>query len=200
MKYILFSIIIFLVSSNSIASVDMIREFKFGILDHDISYLFTKNGRERSIDLNIEVIFTPSLNVFSGTLYPALGASINTHSDTSKVYFDARLEYSYEHRLFFVIGLGGAVHNGHSENCERIEEGNDGNQICFFNFSFDNIDDALHTKFLGSRFLFHIPLEFGYRINEKYNVSLYLDHISNYDTQDFNEGLDAIGIRFGFLY
>lgn len=153
-----------------------IRELKFGVLRHDVDNLWSGFSREGGVDLNFEAIFSPFWDVAGGTVRPALGASINTSGDTSKVYFDARWEYGDEEGLFFGFGVGGALHNG-----ENRLVNND-------------------RKALGSRLLFHIPLEIGYRPNENQSISVYFDHVSNAYTQDENEGLDTLGVRFGFRY
>jgi hypothetical protein len=79
-------------------------------------------------------------------------------------------------RLFFDLGLGAAVHDG-------------------------NLDDRDPTrKALGSRVLFHIPLELGYRLDEHDSLSVYFEHTSNAYTQEFNEGLDRLGLRYGYRF
>jgi len=153
-----------------------VHEIKGGALIHDVDNLWSNFSREDGIDLNIEAIFTPSVDVLGGTIRPALGASINTSGDTSKVYLDARWEYAATNGLFFAFGVGGAIHNGE----ERLVS-ND-------------------QKALGSKVLFHIPIEVGYHIDAHHGVSVYFDHISNAYTQDENEGLDTLGLRYGYRF
>ena len=45
--------------------------------------------------------------------------------------------------------------------------------------------------------LFHIPIELGYRFDARNSISVYFEHVSNWDLADANEGLDAIGLRYG---
>jgi len=158
------------------ASSGIVHEIKAGALIHDVDNLWSGFSRENGTDLNIEATFTPSWDIAGGTVRPALGASINSTGDTSKLYLDARWEYEAGGGLYFGFGVGAAVHNGekHLVNTQ--------------------------TKALGSKVLFHIPLEIGYRLNQHHSISLYFDHISNAYTQDENEGLDTLGIRYGYRF
>lgn len=173
------AIIFFIPASMSSArdGIDrFIHEIKGGVLFHDMDNMWSSFDRESGVDINAEVILAPSLEILGGEIRPALGTSINTSGDTSKLYFDARWEYGIENGLFFAIGAGGAIHDG-----ERHLVSND-------------------KKALGSRLLFHIPIEVGYHINAHHGVSVYFDHVSNANTQHENEGLDTLGVRYGYRF
>ena len=107
---------------------------------------------------------------------PAIGASINSGGQTSHAYIDARWQYETPSGIFFGLGVGAAVHDGNLEATDP------------------------DRKALGSRVLFHIPLELGYRFDPHNSFSLYFEHTSNAYTQDVNEGLDRIGIRYGYRF
>ncbi len=154
----------------------ILHELRGGILAHDVDHLWSGFSRERGTDINIEAIFTPHLEILGGDLRPALGTSINTTGDTSKVYLDGRWQYDFESNFYVSVGLGVAVHNG-----EQHLTSND-------------------RKALGSSVLFHIPLEAGYLIDNHNSLSIYFDHISNAYTQDENEGLDTLGFRYGYRF
>lgn len=132
-----------------------------------------ENGR---VDLNAELTFAPSVRFLGGVVRPAIGGTWNTEGDTSKAYFDARWRYETGSGLYFGVGLGAAVHDGHTGV------------------------DALDRKALGSRVLFHIPFEIGYYIDRHNSVSIYFEHISNGYTQRYNEGLDSLGVRYGYRF
>jgi hypothetical protein len=55
-------------------------------------------------------------------------------------------------------------------------------------------------KALGSRVLFHIPVEIGYRLDEHNSLSAYFEHMSNAYTVDPNEGMDRLGVRYGYRF
>ncbi len=164
-----------MVVAPAASAEDLVSELKIGILDHDVPDLWSGFRREEDgADINVEALLSPSVLFFGGTIRPAIGATINTQGDTSHAYVDARWQYELPGGVFFGVGLGGAIHDG----------------------EVDPVDPD--RKALGSRLLFHIPAELGYRFDEHSSLSLYFEHTSNAYTQDSNEGLDRLGIRYGY--
>ena len=155
---------------------NFVREIRIGALAHDVDNLWSGFSREGGADINIEAVFTPSWGIAGGAVRPALGGSFNTSGDTSKIYLDARWEYGEEEGIFFGFGVGAAVHNGEKHLVNT------------------------NTKALGSKVLFHIPLEIGYRLDTHHGISVYFDHVSNAYTQDENEGMDTLGVRYGYKF
>lgn len=155
----------------------LVHEIKGGVLAHDVPDLWSGFRLEdNAADINVEASLTPSLPVLFGVLRPAIGATINTRGDTNHAYIDARWEVELPARLFFATGLGAAIHDGETDPV------------------------AVDKKALGSRVLFHIPIELGIRLDARSSLSVYFEHISNAETQDFNEGLDRIGVRYGYRF
>lgn len=148
---------------------------KGGVLDHDSDGLWSGTNREDGVDINLEAIFTPSLTIWSGVVRPAVGASVNTSGDTSKIYGDARWQYDFRNGLFIMVGIGLALHDGETEPTASM-------------------------KGLGSPLLFHAPLEFGCHLTPHYSLSIYFDHVSNAYLSDHNEGLDTWGMRVGYHF
>lgn len=163
-------------NADDIDASTIFHEISVGVLDHDTDNLWSGFSRESGVDINIEALFSPSFEVLGGAIRPALGASINTSGDTSKLYAGARWRYEFEQGVFFGVGLGGAVHNGDTD--------------------FESVD----RKALGSKVLFHIPIEVGYRFADHYVASIYFDHVSNASLADANEGMDTLGVRFGYRF
>lgn len=95
---------------------------------------------------------------------------------TVAVILDARWEYEFETGAYVGLGFGAAVHDG--------ETGGPG----------------ADERALGSPVLFHIPVEAGYRFDGHHGVSLYFDHISNANLADHNEGLNTLGLRYGYRF
>jgi lipid A 3-O-deacylase len=151
-------------------------EAKFGILAHDVPDLWSGFQLERGIDLNAELLFTPSLPFLWGDIRPALGITANTAGHTSKGYLGARWQIDTASGIFFGLGLGAAIHDGHLG------------------------PDAADRKALGSRVLFHIPAEIGYRLDQHHSISVYFEHMSNGNTHRYNEALDGLGLRYGYRY
>jgi len=162
--------------NNATHKTNLFHQVKFGVLAHDVGDLWSGFNREDGIDLNIEATLRLSYTVLGGTLRPAIGGSINTAGNTSIGYIDALWQYDFNTKIFFVIGIGAAVHNGKKK----------------FTTS--------EQKALGSRVLFHVPLELGYYVTPQTTVSAYFSHISNANAAKENEGLDTIGVRFGYIF
>ena len=154
----------------------LIQELRLGVLVHDMPGLWSGFRLERGADINAEAILSPALPLFGGNLRPVIGASISTSGQTSKVYFDARWMIEARSGFFLGLGIGAAVHNG----------------------LIDPTD--VDRKALGSRVLFHFPLEIGYRFDRHNSLSLYFDHVSNGYTRAYNEGLDSLGVRYGYRF
>jgi len=155
----------------------IVQELKIGVLDHDVPDLWSGFRAEpNSADINVEAIFSPSVSFLGGTISPALGASISTIGATSDGYLDARWQMETGCGIFLGLGVGGAVHNGQL----KLEDWD--------------------RKALGSRVLFHIPLEIGYRFDEHNSLSAYFEHMSNAYTVSPNEGLDRLGVRYGYRF
>lgn len=151
-----------------------VNEVKLGVLYHDVDGLWSGFRREDGVDLNAEIIFAPKLDILWGAIRPAVGGSFNTAGDTSKAYADLRYQFEHGSGAFFGVGLGGAVHDGELENTDPDQ------------------------KALGTQFLFHTSLEAGWRFARRHAISVYFDHISNASLGDENQGLDTLGLRYGY--
>ena len=150
---------------------------RLGLLVHDMGGLWSNTRSEGGVDWNAEIVFKkPSLMLWGGAILPNFGLSVNSRGDTSKVYGGGVWEFQFGKGFFFNVGTGLAVHNGQLES-----------------------DDA-NKKQLGSRILFREPIEFGYTFNEHHRISIMFDHISNAGLADPNEGLDTLGVRYGYQF
>ncbi len=155
----------------------LVYQLKTGLLAHDVPELWSGFRRETSsADINIEAELSPSMTAFFGTIRPAVGGTINTDGQTSHVYVDARWTIDLPRGFFFATGLGGAIHDG---NVDKRDP---------------------DRKALGSRVLFHVPIEVGYHFDAHNAVSAYFEHTSNGYTMRYNEGLDRVGIRYGYTF
>ena len=157
--------------------VGYLHGIRAGVLAHDVDDLWSGTRKEGGVDLNSEIIFSrPSFSLMSGNLRPNLGLSINTQGDTSKLYGGILWELETKSGIFFNLGVGVAVHNGELDT---------------------NQEDK---KSLGSRVLLRIPIEIGYSIAKHHQISILFDHISNAFLVDPNEGLDTLGLRYGYRF
>ena len=151
-------------------------EMRIGLLYHDLG-LWGGSSLEHGIDFNGELIFSPSVEILGGLLRPNLGFSLNDQGDTSKIYAGGIWEYSPAGTWFVDLGLGFAVHNGVTDD-----------------------GDAEQSNQLGSRLLFRSAIEAGFTIKDRHRLSLMFDHVSNAYLADPNEGLDTLGIRYGWRF
>ena len=150
--------------------------FSGGILAHGVTAVSQAGFEERGVTFNGEIDFVPFLKVLGGSIYPEIGADLTTAGGTSYVYADLKYEIMGPGNSFFGIGLGGAVHDRYL-----------------------NATSSYHNA-LGSRVLFHIPLEAGLAFADHYRVSVYFEHVSNGYLASPNEGLDNVGLRFGYRF
>lgn len=151
--------------------------FRLGLLAHDVGGLWSHTRAEDGMDMNVEVVFSqPRFMLWEGAVLPNLGVSINNQGDTSKAYAGVVWEFLFASGFFFNIGFGLTVHDGQLES-----------------------EDA-NKKQLGSRILFREPLEFGFTFRERHRISILFDHISNAYLAEPNEGLDTLGVRYGFQF
>jgi hypothetical protein len=105
-----------------------------------------------------------------------VGASLNTRGDTSKIYGGFLLQWEPDSAFFFSTGLDLALHDG------RLDT------------------DSADRKSLGSRVLFRIPIEIGYALNRRHRIILAFDHISNAYLASPNEGMDTLGLVYGYRF
>lgn len=168
---------VLLFSAVPVQAEGLIHEISVGSLYHDVPGLWSGFRLEKeSLDINVEAQLSPSMQLWFFTLRPAIGGTINTAGQTSHAYVDARLNYEWPTGVFLGFGVGVAVHDGHI-----------------------GIDDP-YSKALGSRVLFHAPIELGYRLDAHNSLSAYFEHTSNGYTQRYNEALDRIGVRYGYRF
>ncbi len=150
---------------------------RLGLLVHDIGGLWAQTRAEGGADVNAEIVFRkPSCMLWGGAILPNFGLSINSQGDTSKIYGGVVWEFLFSNGLFFNIGTGLAFHNGQLES-----------------------DDS-NKKELGSRILFREPIEFGITFCERHRISILFDHVSNAYLARPNEGLDTLGVRYGYQF
>jgi lipid A 3-O-deacylase len=169
-------------SKMAAAQAQIVDEFKFGVLAHDIG-LFGKHV-ESGADLNFEMLFTPPgfLSVI-GSPRPHLGGSLNTAGSTNSGYFGLTWGVALIQNLF---GWGG----------DLFLNGSVGGA---FQDGFHN-DAPPGRKKLGSTALFRGSLELGYQLSPTVSISGFVDHMSNAGLAQHNAGITDAGARLGFKF
>jgi hypothetical protein len=168
-----------LLACPALAEQGWLREIRGGPLWHDVDGLWSDERVERGIDWNAELLLWKKGLVLPfglGSLHPNLGASVNDAGDTSKVYAGVLLDLETPFGLFLDLGIGGAWHDGARETRDP------------------------DRKELGSRLLFRIPIELGYAFTEHHRLMVSFDHVSNAGLASPNEGLDTLGVRYGYRF
>ena len=154
---------------------DFLSEVRLGGLAHDQGP-FSSN-KEDGFDMNLEVLFlSPDFLDAIGSPRPHAGLTLNSSGDTSQAYLGLSWEWDFWDGAFAGFSLGGAVHDGETTNA------------------------PLDRKELGCPVLFRESIDVGYRFDKTNALMVHLDHISNAKLCDTNEGLENIGIRYGYRF
>jgi len=166
-------------------------EFKFGILAHDVHFL---GGKEHGVDLNPEIIFaSPVSDAWAASVpaylrwmvqpRPTIGGEINTAGFTNQAYVGANWSWLLAAN---VLRPGDGIALGY-----------------FFGPGFndgDIIAKAPNRKSLGSHVLFREAFDLGYLINPVYQVSAFIDHVSNGGLAKQNQSINDVGVRLGVRF
>ena len=166
-------------------------ELKLGILAHDAHFL---GGKEHGVDINPELIFaSPVTDAVAATVpaylrwmvqpRPTIGGEINTDGFTNQGYVGATWSWLLAGNVF-MPGDGIALSYFFGPGF------NDG----------DIIGKAPNRKSLGSHILFREALDLGYLITPVYQVSVFIDHVSNGGLAKQNQSINDVGVRFGFRF
>ena len=166
-------------------------EFRFGILDHDAHFL---GGKEKGIDLNPEVNWqSPVSDAWAATVpawirwavqpRPTIGGEINTDGFTNQAYIGANWAWRLASN---VLRPGDGIILGY-----------------FFGPGFN--DGEIKTsrpdrKALGSHILFREALDIGYEFMPGWEISAFIDHVSNGGLAKQNQSINDVGIRFGVRF
>ena len=149
-----------------------------GVLSHDRG-LFS-NRTEEGVNLNAEIQFrafeTDYWSVI-GSPRPHIGASINTTGDTSLGYAGLTWSWDATDDIFLDGAFSVVVHDGELDS------------------------DLPDRRDFGSRVLFRLGVEVGYRLAARHAITLFADHASHGRLldSDNNDGLETVGVRYHFL-
>jgi len=148
---------------------------RFGLSLHDVNLL--GNQKEEGTDGVAEILFrSPELLAPIGSPRPHLGVAVNSAGDASQFYGGLTWTSVPAGRLLLEVSLGGTIHNGQLN-------GNDPER-----------------KTLGSRVLFRESIAVGYDLDGRRSLLLVFDHESNARLARHNEGLNNIGLRWGYRF
>ena len=165
-----------------------ISELRFGVMGHDVRFPSRhefhmpnpfETRYEGGVNLNPEVIFTsPEWLEWAYSPRPRVGVSINTSGDTNSAYTSLGWDTAWENGIYLDGFFGLAVHDG------ELTEGNDKGKIEF-----------------GSRVLFHLGGDIGWRWDEHNGIALVWEHMSNGSIlASKNQGIDSLGLRYSYRF
>ena len=117
-----------------------------------------------------------ALTALTQSMYSLPSTSVNREPLARSAYTGLTWDWQIWGPVFFSLDLGGAVHDGKTSTIK------------------------LDRKELGSRVLFREAVEIGYRFEGHHALSLRLDHMSNASITDNNEGLDTVGVIYGYSF
>ncbi|MBT3990703.1 MAG: acyloxyacyl hydrolase [Rhodospirillaceae bacterium] len=162
-------------SADRSGSQNIISEVRIGALIHDEGPF--SHRKETGYDANLEILFTsPEILKKIWAPRPHIGASYNSAGDTNQAYLGLTWEWMFFGNYFANFSLGGGYHDGYK------------------------VTDKLDRKSLGCSILFRESLDIGYRFGGVHSIMAHLDHISNAKLCSTNEGLESVGIRYGYHF
>lgn len=193
-KKLLF-VVFLLYSQNADASGLTISEIKAGLLTQSSSILDSDNPGEfwyqkdeHGASVNGEVLFNgPGFLQHIYTPRINLGLNISTAGDTDYAYTGLQWDGNLTDKLFVAGFFGFMVHDGVISRAPTDPRYNT-------------------TRMLGSRVLFRLGPEIGYNFDAHNSLMLTYAHSSNgwilngFDVEGHNEGLDQIGVRYGYKF
>ena len=150
-------------------------EVRGGVLAHDFGPFSSRE--EDGVDINAEILFaSPDFLEFLWEPRPHIGGTYHSEDDTHQVYAGLTWSFDLWQDVFFDFSTGGVYHTGQTE------------------------DEDQDLKALGCELLFRQAIDLGYRFDESHSLMVHFSHISNANLCDENEGLENIGVRYGYRF
>lgn len=103
------------------------------------------------------------------------GAMVSTAGEASQVFGGLTWTVDVTDKMFLDIGFGGAWNNA-------------------------NATDSGRGPHVGCHFLFHESLAAGYKITQNVSIMATVEHSSNADLCDANDGLSYAGVSLGYKF
>jgi lipid A 3-O-deacylase len=166
-------------------------EFRFGVLKHDARFL---GGKERGVDINPELNWqSPVSDAWAATVpawlrwavqpRPTLGGEFNTEGYTNQFYVGANWAWQLAGNVFYP---GDGIILGY-----------------FFGPGFNDGEiqsSRPDRKALGSHVLFREALDLGYQFAPGWQISAFIDHVSNGGLAKQNQSINDVGARLGIRF
>ncbi len=172
-------------------------EVRGGILQHDIDLKeITSLGqrKENGQDINLQFRWqSPDFFKYILAPQPYFGGTWSTAGDTSHVHAGLVWGYDWQSGLITEAFFGLARHTG-TANRDLYDAA--GNRTPTTAYYYNEV------KRYGSKTLFHLGAELGWRFTQTTSLSLYWEHLSNGHilADGSNPGLDNLGLRLGYKF
>ena len=162
-----------------------ISEVRVGVMKHAVS-MIGNTTKETGIDGNFELLFvSPDFMKYIWSPRPHIGGSINgSTNNTDYAYGGVTWEWNPWKSMFIDFSFGFAGHNGRNSNDPGIP------------FP----EDANRKRDMGCSVLFRESLEAGFIVAKHHGISIVWDHLSNGGLCGQNQGLDNVGLRYGYRF
>lgn len=166
-------------------------EIHVGVMQHNICVINCKNAdKEDGPNVELQVSFdSPEFLNWAFSPQPYIMASVNTAGDTSFGGFGLEWRWDFAENWALEPGLGYVVHNGELENPYP-----------------DGSPEAAafaeeHVQY-GSRDLFRTSLGLTYDFSGPWEGQVFYEHLSHGQIlgNGRNQGVDQIGLRFGYQF
>lgn len=105
-----------------------------------------------------------------------VGASVSTAGEASQIFAGLAWTVDVTDRFYIELGFGGAAHNG------------------------DNKDDGTNGPKLGCTLMFRESAAAGFRLTDKLDLVASIDHSSNADLCDPNDGISHAGLSLAYKF
>lgn len=185
-------------AASTIPAVAQVAEVRAGIGAHDIGVIGTVPVREQAVVVNAEIVFDePDFLKWALSPQPYINGSLNLGGSTSYAGAGLLWRQNIGKRFYGDFGFGLVVHDGTLDIFDEIDASSlimQGGFDAFFNELGFLRENRLEY---GSRVLFREQLTLGYKLDNKWALEGYFEHLSHGGllSDGENEGSDAAGFR-----
>lgn len=176
--------VVFFVSTQAAHAGSVIEELRVGVLAQSCCAFSPR--KESGVGVNGEIAFhSPTFLSVLGKPRPIIGlTAASNRGNTSQLYAGLEWRADLSHRFFVSGALGGAIHNGETDDYDPERD----------RYRADE------TLFMGCRTAFRLAGEAGYRVSDHVSLSFQWAHISNAGLCGENDGLDHMGGRLAYRF
>lgn len=184
--------------ASAIPAVAQVAEVRAGIGAHDIGVIGTVPVREQALVVNAEIVFDePDFLKWALSPQPYINGSLNLGGSTSYAGAGLLWRQNIGKRFYGDFAFGLVVHDGTLDIFDDIDASSLIMQGGFDAF-FSELDFLRENRLeYGSRVLFREQLTLGYKLDDKWALEGYFEHLSHGGllSDGENDGSDAAGFR-----